>query len=210
MLGWGMSLFCLLWVPLLLFFWLSLVSKEKSGAVPFWALVLGTLAALIHYFAGYVIKASGFALSRWFFALIDIIIIPAVLPFLAWFLLSFFRQIDEKAEPAQFALLWFIPVSIACSIKWSVLRNPVFLILAPILWTAVALGVDFFIHIIRDHYSLWIIIPAAMGIAVIPCLAASSFWAFYAQKTLPGLLLLLVTAIPSGIVMGKAWLRRRE
>ncbi|GHU85251.1 hypothetical protein FACS189473_4070 [Spirochaetia bacterium] len=203
-----MSLFCLLWAPLLLVFWLSLGPGGKSA--PFWAIVLGTLAALIHYFAGYSIKASGLGLSRWFFALTDIIVFPAVLPFLAWGLLPLFRRLDGEAEPVQFALLWLIPASIAGSIKWSVQLNPVFLVLAPILWTAVVLGIAFFIRIIREQYSLWIIIPAALGIAAVPFLAASSFWAFYAQRTLPGLILLLITAIPSGFVMGGAWLRGRN
>jgi hypothetical protein len=205
-----MSLFCLLWAPLLLFFWFSLVPGEKSGAALLWAVVLGTLAALVHYFAGYIIKGSGFALSRWFFALTDIIIVPAVLPFLAWGILVLFRRFDGEAEPAQFALLWLIPESIACSIKWSVQRNPVFLVLAPLLWTAVALGIALFIRIIRERYSFWIIIPAVLGIAAVPFLAASSFWAFYVQRTLPGLLLLLVTVLPSMIALGRAWLQGRS
>ncbi|GHT79565.1 hypothetical protein FACS1894130_08640 [Spirochaetia bacterium] len=202
-----MSLFCLFWAPLLLFLWLSLVPGEKNGAVYLWAAVLGTLAALIHYFAGDVINASGLALSRWFFALADIIIIPVGLPFLAWGILLGFHRFDGKVEPVTFALIWLIPESITGFIKWSAQRNPVFLILVPILWTAVVFGGAFFIRPIRDNYSRWISIFAVLGITAVSFLAASSFWAFYAQRTLSGLLLLLVTAIPSWIVMGRTWVR---
>ncbi|GHV89419.1 hypothetical protein AGMMS50267_17790 [Spirochaetia bacterium] len=200
-----MSLFCLLWAPLLLLFWYSLVSGEESGAAYFWAAVLGTVTALIHYFAGYLVKASGLALSRWFFALTDIIIVPAVLPFLVWGIFTRYHCFDREAESVKFAIFWLIPESIACSIKWSVQRNPVFLILVPILWTTVILGIAFFIRFIRERC----IIPAALGIAAVLFLAASSFWAFSAQLTLPGVVLLLVTMIPSVIAFGLAWRKGR-
>jgi hypothetical protein len=96
---------------------------------------------------------------------------------------------------ANFALLWLIPGAAIRALGWISLGNPMLLVLVPILWTAIAVGVSFFITLIQTGRIL-LIIPASLGVLFIPFAAASSYWAFYCQKTTMGYLFLFAAAAP--------------
>jgi len=189
-----MSLFCLLWIPLFYLFWRAITGNNAvSGGV--WALLLGSIIALIQFFFGSLIDPGGFGIYRWISGFVDIVVLPALLPIIVYLLLISFKIIGGTIDFANFALLWLIPLAAIRTVNWSSMNDPILLVLVPILWTAIAIGIPFFINIIRNS-RVYIIVPASLAILVIPFASASSYWAFFSQKSLLGFLFLLVAAAP--------------
>jgi hypothetical protein len=201
-----MSLFCLLWTPLFYLFWRSIVPGNNTSSGGVWALLLGSVVALIQFLLGSFINAGGFGISRWAGICIDIVSLPAVLPLLVCALFSFLRIFSASADFVNFALLWLIPGAAIRAINWSAQNDPSLLVLVPMLWTAIAVGIPFFINIILDSFS-FMIIPLFFCGAALPLIAATAYWAFFSQKLLLGFLLCLVTFIPMGISVGLSFFR---
>jgi hypothetical protein len=196
-----MSLFCLLWTPLFYLFRRSVSSGKEAGSGGIWALLLGSLAALFHFFLGALINPGGFGLSRWLSGCVDIVVLPALLPLLVYFVLTSFRIVSGKADFTNFALLWLIPGGALRAVSWSAQRDPVLLVLVPLLWTSLAAGFPFCAGLIfrcRPRFLLPLLILAALGL---PFLAATVYWAFFYQKLVLGYLLLLATLIPAGAAL---------
>lgn len=202
----SMSLFCLLWMPLFYLFWRS-VTGSNAAAGGIWALLIGSIVALVQFFLGSLVEPGGFGLSRWVSGCIDIVTLPALAPILVYLLLVKFRIIGGTADFANFALLWLIPVAAIRAVSWSAQSDPVLLILVPLLWTAIAVGVPFFIDLISNGRR-WVIAPASLAILAIPFAASCSWWAFYSQKISYGLLFLLAAALPALVSMILAFVRR--
>jgi hypothetical protein len=203
-----MSLFCFLWTPLFYLFWRSLNEESpKSGETL--ALMLGSLAALIQFFLGSFISPGGFGFSRWFSACIDIIGLPAALPFILWFGFAFLRIISQDADFTNLAFLWLIPVAALRALNWSTQNDPILLLGVPLLWTAVVVGTGFFVRIIQNGWGI-IIIPAAGGAIVLPLTAATSYWAFFSQHNITGFVLLGLTLVPAGISIASAVIDSRK
>jgi hypothetical protein len=192
-----MSLFCFLWLPLFYLFWLSL-APDNSGSGGVWALLLGSVIALVHFFLGDLVRPGGFGFSRWAAILIDIVVLPAAAPVIVWGVFTALRIFSGSADLSSFALLWLIPGAGVRAISWSAQRNPSLLVLVPLLWTAIALGIPFFIRILMDTYGLRML-PPALGALIIPFIAATTYWAFFSQRYLLGALLFLITCLPMGI-----------
>ncbi|MFP3040452.1 hypothetical protein LQZ19_01405 [Treponema primitia] len=209
-----MSLFCFLWMPLFYLFWRSIAVSGAESAGGIWALILGSLVAIIQFFLGAFISPGAFGLSRWFSSCIDIVTLPAVIPLLVCFL--FFRlrgelrcklrgelrcklrTLSDAANYTNFSLLWLIPGGAIRAVTWSAQNDPALLVLTPILWTAIAVGVPFFINMLPGQFK-WTHIPKAIAMGLLPFLAATVYWAFFSQKTALGFLLLALTLIPIGI-----------
>ena len=189
-----MSLFCLLWIPLFYLFWRSVTgSNTVAGGV--WAILVGSIVAMIQFFLGNLVDPGGFGLSRWISGCIDIVTLPALAPILIYFFLITFKFISGEADFANFTLLWLIPGAAIRALSWSSTGDPLLLALVPVLWTAIAVGVSFFINIIQQGRPL-VIIPAIIVILIIPFAASCSYWAFFAQKTYWGLLFLFAAIVP--------------
>jgi len=170
------------------FFWRSITgSASSAGGV--WALILGSIAALVYFFLGDLIDADGFGISRLISGCVDIIVLPALTPFFVYLLLLLFRAVTGTADFTGFALLWLIPGAVVRALGWSSLRDPVLLVLVPVLWTAIAVGLSFLIRLIQSGRVL-VIIPASLGILIIPTAAACSYWAFYAHNNTYGFIFL--------------------
>ncbi|MDR3139442.1 MAG: hypothetical protein LBT95_07185 [Treponema sp.] len=191
-----MSLFCLLWTPLFYLWRNSRGSEGGSGAV--WALLLGSITALAQFFLGSLAEPGGFGLSRWINACIDIVSLPAVLPFIVYFLLVFLRIVPSSAHCGNFALLWLIPQGAMRTLSWSTQRDPSLLVLVPFLWTAVAAGISFFIELILRSPVPGVVL-ALFGLLLLPFAAAAVYWAFFSQWYPLGFILLFLTALPMGI-----------
>ena len=182
------------------------VAGNNAAVGGVWALILGLVAALVRFFVGSLVDPSGFGLSRWMSGCIDIVVLPALAPLVVYFALIFFKIISGTADFANFALLWLIPGAIIRSVSWSSLQDPILLILAPVLWTAIAVGVPFFINLIQNSHRL-VIIPASLAIIIIPYAAANSYWAFFSQKNSLGILFLFVSAAPMLVSMTLSFIR---
>ena len=194
-----MSLFCLLYIPFFYLFWRT-VTGNGSAPGGIWALLLGSTVALVQFFLGSMVEPGGFGLSRWVSGFVDIVILPALVPLVIYLFLVVFRIVSGTFDFTNFALLWLIPGAAIRAVSWNSLVDPILLVLIPVLWTAIAVGIPFFITIILNSHVL-IIIPASLGILVIPAAASFSYWAFFSQKTSLGFLFCVIAVIPMVISM---------
>lgn len=200
-----MSLFCLLWVPFFYLFRRAVTGNAaSSGGV--WAFLAGSAAALLQFFLGNLVTPEGFGISRWLSGCVDIVVLPALLPLLVYLALVCSKTVSGNVDFANFALLWLIPSAVTRAVSWGSLRDPVLLVLVPLLWTAIAAGIPFFIGLIARGKIL-VIIPSSLAILAVPCAASFSYWAFYAQKLSLGYLFLAAAALPMLISLLLSFLR---
>jgi len=190
----SMSFFCFLWIPLFYLFWRSITgTNAASGGVL--ALLAGSIVALLQFFLGAMVEPGGFGLSRWLSGCIDIVVLPAIAPLLIYLVLFSLKITTGTTDFANFALLWLIPGGAIRALTWSSQHDPILLVLVPVLWTSIAIGAPFFITIIQNS-RVFAIIPASLAILIVLFAAASSYWAFYSQKTFVGVLFLIAAVIP--------------
>ena len=202
-----MALFCLLWVPLIFLLRRSLIGKgSTSGSV--WALLLGSITAIIQFFLGNLVSPGGFGFSRWLFGFVDIVSLTVIVPILVYLVLLVVRGISSEVDFANFALLWLIPVAGLRTISWSSFNDPILLIMAPLLWTALAVGIPFFIHLMMGNLRWYIVTLSVFCIPILPLLAATSYWAFFSQQTLLGFILLFAANVPLGLFFIFSLLRK--
>jgi len=191
-----MSVFCLLWVP---FFFLFRRTFTGGGSGGVWALLLGSLMALLQFFLGYFIKPGGFGFSRWLFGFLEIVSFPVLVPLVLYALLYFFRGISGSVDFTDFALLWLIPVAALRAIGWGPTNDVILLISVPLLWTALAVGIPFFINLTANNFRWYTLVISILCIIILPLSAATSYWAFFSQQTGLGFLLFFATQIPLGL-----------
>ena len=189
-----MSLFCLLCIPLLYF-----LRRTEGEGKSIWALPLGGLAVILHYFTGSLITAGGFGLSRWMSGFVDIAALPVLVPLLAALLLVVLRIFPDNLDYAGFTLLWLVPLAAVHSISGDSPPSVLPLIFVPLLWIAQAVGIPFFIGWILKKPRWYIIIPSSLGIAALPFIATTSWWAFFVQRSFLGFLLLILSLAPAVI-----------
>ncbi|MDR2068968.1 MAG: hypothetical protein LBP71_03765 [Spirochaetaceae bacterium] len=193
-----MSLFCLLWIPLFYLFWISLSPEDTPRLYDCWALFLGSLTALVTFFLGPLITPGGFGFSRWLSAYIDIVCFPVIFPIIIGFLLSLTPLSPGRGSSANFTLLWLIPVAVMRTITWGVRKDPLHLVLVPLLWSALAAGIFFFLTLLWNRRGK-VVVPLIIGLLLLPATAAASYWAFFSQKFYLGLLFVILSLIPMGI-----------
>jgi hypothetical protein len=199
-----MSLFCFLWTPLFCLFWSSVQAPEDASGLRFsssggiWALLLGSLAAFIRFLLGSFVSPGAFGLSRWLSACVDIVALPGALPLLACALLIRLRALGPRTSYAGFALLWLIPGAAMSAVRWSALKDPSLLILAPVLRTAIAAGIPVLAAMTGKPRGLFTALRVLAGTAL-PLLATTVYWAFFSQLTWLGLLLLIPALAPMAV-----------
>jgi hypothetical protein len=194
-----MLFFCFLWIPLFYLFWRSLNGDRDSvmeGGT--WALILGTIVAFFRFFFGSFVDPEGFGLARWISACIDVVALPAALPFIIGFLFAAFRLVSLQSNFTHYAFLWIIPVAAVRALGWSSQNNPLLLMVVPILWTAVIVGVGFFIRLVQNNWGM-VAIPAILGAIVLPLAAATTYWAFFAQREYLGIVLMVLSLAPMAV-----------
>ena len=192
-----MSFFCFLWVPLFYFFWRGITVNNTSGWA--WALFGGSVVAILQFLIGPAITPAEFGIARWVSGFVDIVALPALVPLLVYLLLFSLGVVSGEPDYAGFALLWIIPSSILRSLTWSYIqRDPILLVLVPVLWTAIAIGIPFFISMLQNSRLTGIIL-ASLAIVAIPLTAATSYWAFFSHRNIMGSLF-FVTAIAPMVV----------
>jgi len=196
-----MSLFCLLCIPLV-YFLRRRPSSDREGV---WALPLGVAAVVLRYFIGALVTPGEFGFSRWMSGFIDIVGLPALLPLIVCGVLVLVRALPRDADFAGFTLLWLIPLTAVRSINGDFPHTVNPLVVVPLLWTAQAVGIPFFINGMIKNPRWYIVFFATLGIAALPIAAVSSWWAFFVQQTFFGMVLLtasLVPAVVSIVVIG--------
>ena len=189
-----MSFFCFLWVPLFYFFRRSFSTGCGAGAV--WALILGSITAFFQFFFGNLVNPGGFGFFRWLYGFVDIVSLPVLLPFLVYSILVYFKLISEKTDFANFALLWIMPTAAFRALSWSVLRDPVLLVLVPVMWTALAVGIQFFMELITEYTRWYVIFFSVLCICLLPAAAAAAYWAFFSQQNMLGFMIAAAVIAP--------------
>jgi hypothetical protein len=145
---------------------------------------------------GSFINPGGFGFSRWVSACIDIVALPAALPFIICVVFSVLRIISRKSNFTNLAFLWLIPVAALKALSWSAQNDPLLLLGVPILWTAIVAGMGFFIQIIQNSWGI-VIIPMIAGAITLPFLAATAYWALFSQYAAGGFVLFVLTLAPA-------------
>lgn len=143
-----MSFFCLLWIPFFYLLRQSISGGNHSGGV--WALLLGSITAILQFLLGYLVSPGGFGVSRWLFGFIDIVSLPVLIPLVLYTLLWLIRGRLGEVDLVTLSLLWLIPVAGLRAIGWGSSGDPILLISVPMLWTALAVGIPFFIKLILN------------------------------------------------------------
>jgi len=193
-----MSFFCLLWVPLFYLLRRSISGGNGSGGV--WALLLGSVTAIVQFFLGNFISPGGFGFSRWLSGFVDIVSVPVLIPLFLCTLIFLLRGgFSGDMDFTGFALLWLIPVAALRALSWSSRNDPILLVMVPILWTALAAGISFFIHWMINRFRWYSAAVSIICIPLLPAAAAAAYWAFFSQQTALGFLLLFVVNIPMGV-----------
>ena len=187
-----MTFFCLLWVPWFYLLRRSLSGGESSGGV--WALLLGSITAIIQFLLGYILSPGGFGFSRWLFGFFEIVSLPVLIPFVFYLLILIFSGFSSNVDFGDFSLLWLIPVGALRALSWSSMNDPILLVMSPLLWTALAVGISFFIS--RMASGPLFAFVGILCIIILPLSAAATYWAFFSQQTILGFLLLFITHIP--------------
>ncbi|MDR0386644.1 MAG: hypothetical protein LBH57_01275, partial [Treponema sp.] len=144
-----MNFFCFLWTPVFYLFWAALRPSTTRDSYGLWALFLGSVFALVRFITGPWISPGTFGFSRWLSSLVDIVSLPALIPFLFFVLFTVFRtgpSRENREDPAGFALIWLIPEGVFRSLNRNGSHDPAFLVLVPVLWTALALGIPLFVR----------------------------------------------------------------
>jgi hypothetical protein len=194
-----MSFFCLLWVPLFYLFRRSFSSEGGAGGV--WALLLGSVTAIFQFFLGNFISPGGFGFSRWLSGFVDIVSLPVLIPFLVYLALLALRVFSGTADFTSFALLWSIPAAALRALNWSSLGDPVLLVLVPLLWTALAVGLPFLVSIIIRHLRWPVLVFCGLCALALPVLCATAYWAFFSQQRFLGIPLLAAALLPMLIAL---------
>ncbi len=189
-----MYFFCLLWIPLFYLFWRSVTGAGVAGGV--WALILGSVMAVARYFAGDFIEPGGFGAARWMSGLVDIVALPVIAPVVVYALCVFLRFFSGAVDFTGFALLWLIPAGVSGALMWGSGRSLVLLVLVPLLWSALAAGVPFFIKQVARVSRWYLIVLMGLGILVLPALAVTVYWAFFSQRNVLGFVLFFVVMTP--------------
>ncbi|MDR2729314.1 MAG: hypothetical protein LBB81_00250 [Treponema sp.] len=200
-----MSVFCLLWVPA--FYLLRKTSAGQSGSGGIWALLLGSITAVIQFLLGYFISPGGFGFSRWLFGFIDIVCLPVLVPLIIYALLVFVRGVSNNFDFANFALLWLIPVAAIRAISWSSTSDPVLLVIVPLLWTALGTGIPFFIHLMLERPRWYVFLASVPCLLILPVAAALSYWALFSQQFPQGIGLCVLVNIPSLVPLAAGLIR---
>jgi len=191
-----MSFFCLFWVLLFYFLRRSVIGVGNTGRGGVWAVLLGSITAIIHFFLGYIIVPGGFGFSRWLYGFIDLVSVPVLIPLFIYFIIFIFRGLSGNADFGNFSLLWLIPIGALRALTWSTIRDPILLVMVPLLWTALAAGISFFIHWMIKNFTWYSAVISILSILILPVAAAAAYWAFFSQQTILGFVLLVTVNIP--------------
>jgi hypothetical protein len=180
-------------MPLFYFFRRSISSVGAGGV---WALIFGSIFAVFRFFFGDLLPPGGFGFSRWMSVFTDIISIPVLVPVLVYSILLIFRMLSGYCDFANFILVWLIPVAIVKALNWSSVHSPYLLIIIPLLWTSMAIGISLYINCILRHLKWWTVILCGLGILMLFFTATTSYWAIFSQNLLTGYALFFLTMIP--------------
>ena len=136
-------------------------------------------------------------MSRWMSGFVDIVVLPVLVPLLVYLLFFALKIVAGSADFAGFALLWIMPGAVVRSLTWSAIQHDlILLVLVPVLWTAVAVGVPFFINLMQNNLRPVIIVLCSLAILFVPFAAATAYWALFSQQIMMSIIFFALAAAP--------------
>ena len=159
-------------------------------------MLLGSITAILQFFGGSLVEPGGFGFSRWMSGFVDVVGLPVLIPLALYGLLILFRAFSGSPDFANFALLWLIPLGALKMFSWSSPRAPYLLVLVPLLWSSLAVGIPLFLNLIFQRPRWFVAAPCIVGILALPIAACTAYWAFFSQKATLGFLMFAVSIIP--------------
>lgn len=212
-----MNVFCFLWLPLFLLFWQS-ISPGRAGASSAWAVIFGSIVAVIAFFFGPFIERGAFGFSQLLEIFVDLTGAPILAPMVFYALFLLLRLAKDPHGFASFTLLWLIPCAVMRGVEWFEEDDPSRLVLIPLLWSALAVGGSFFIslavHSASKPGKVWgkliVCLLCFAGIPLLSFLTTTAYWAFFSQKTQLGFGLLVPVFIPLAVAVISSWLKKPE
>jgi len=190
-----MIVFCILWIPLV-YFLRRFITRVGGFSGGVWALILGSIFAIIQILIGNIITPGGFGFSRLLHGFFDIVCLPALIPLLIYLIIFLFRGFSGEADFGGFALLWLIPSGLLRALSWGDTSDPILLVAAPVLWAALAVGISYFINWIINTDYIILKIVFSICILIPPAAACLSYWAFFSMQNLLGYGFLALTCVP--------------
>ena len=160
-------------------------------------MLFGSAVVIIEFFAGPLVHPGAFGFYRWLSGFVDIVSVPVLVPLILYLLFVEMNLVSSKTDYAGFVLLWLIPLAAFRTAGWLSTQSPVMLLVVPLLWTSLALGVPALFEYARKRDSWYGMAPAVLCMAILPFSAATSWWAFFIHETLMGFLFLVISAIPA-------------
>lgn len=157
--------------------------------------------AIIRFFSVNFVSAYGFSFSRYVSAFVDFASLPVVVSLLVCIV---FYKVQTKIfkrlftpDFTGFILISLIPVLLVCAIRWGTSKNPLLLVLVPVLWSATAVGFYPLFTFIFKRPGVRRLICGIAAIAALPCLAAAVWWQFFIQENLNAFILLFILLVPA-------------
>ncbi|MDR1429962.1 MAG: hypothetical protein LBI85_06695 [Spirochaetaceae bacterium] len=188
-----MTLFSFVWVFVFCLFWRAAAGGAFTGGV--WAVFFGLVIALFQRFAGSPVYAGGFGFLRWVSSFVDIIVFPVLLPLGLCFVFLIFNVFSDSLDMTNFILVWLIPCSILRAMGLESYPPPMEAVFVPLLWTALAVGMPFFIRMSGELYGFRSALALA-ACAALPLLGATAYWAFFCQRLFLAYSLAALTVLP--------------
>ncbi len=201
-----MSLFCLA-APLVFFlFWKSLSDENEVSTGGIWAVILGSIAAAVHYFTSPLITSGEFGFLQWVIGFVDVIVFPVITALAVCLLFRFLKFFSATINPANFLLLWSIPFSVFQTLTAGPGSGPLYLVVVPLLWIGLAVGFRFFIKMIPEVKRSAMIL-CIVGAVLLPLAAATAYWALYRQNDILGYILFGISLVPMTIHTGMLFVK---
>ena len=196
-----MSLFSLA-LPLVFFlFWKSLSDDNRVSPGGIWALVLGTVLAIVQYMFRPVISSGEFGLIQWLAGFVNIIALPVLAGLVVCLLFKLLNLFSSGMNITNFLLLWCIPFGIFWTMAYSKSTEPLYLVIVPLLWVGMAVGFGFFISKIGE-VSTFTAVFCIAGAVILPFVAATAYWFLFCQNYLLGYMLFGAALVPMVINTG--------
>jgi hypothetical protein len=164
------------------------------------AFLLGCTAVIVRFFFVFLVPPGGIGFSGWVNGFVDIVSLPVIVPLATYLLLVLTGIFPKETDPARFILVWLIPIAAYRSVTWSSPAFPHMLVLVPLLWTAQCIAISFFVNYIFRYPRWYVIILSVPGMAVVPVIAATCWWAFYSQQTFFGFIMLAICLVPVAVL----------
>ncbi len=190
-----MSLFCLA-LPLFFFlFWKSLSDENAVSTGGIWAVVLGSILALVHFFISPLITSGEFGFRQWLIGFVDVIVFPVITALGICLLFKLLKLYSSTIHITNFMLLWSFPFAIVQMMTRSTQAEPLYLVIVPLIWIALAAGFGFFIENIPE-VKRWAAVLCIAGTVLLPFIAATAYWALFSQNYILGYILFGITLAP--------------